>query len=323
MDFSDLEAFQAYVSKNLPKFIALAFFGFVTANHVMPDGDNKGENIIHIGTVDGEEIVGPWKELSVNDGKKSTGMKRVKLRSVRGQFHEKYVPEVLEKNYLGELRKRGQNVDDFPIYEYMMELLGGAIAQNNENAMWKAEETADPTKLSQMFDGYLKQVQGAIDAAELTPTVLGNLWSPANPTDTAPTGSVDIYDAFENLVDTLPEAIQQEGVYVFCSAKNKRKWERANKRKFGLTQTDLKREGLDQVSMTGEMRVIGCPGLNGSNRIIATPMRNIHFSHDDPADANTFNIQQILNVFHVFGSYRIGANFSVVNNDWMAINELA
>ena len=323
MDFSDLEAFQAYVSKNLPKFIALAFFGFVTANHVMPDGNNKGEHIIQVGTVDGEEIVGPWKELSVNDGKKSTGMKPVKLRTVRGQFHEKYIPEQLENNYLGELRKRGQSVDDFPVYQYMMELLAGAIAQNNEKAMWKAEETVSPTKLSQMFDGYLKQVQDAIDATTLTPVVLGNLWSPTNDTETAPTGSVDIYDAFEQLVDTLPEEIQQEGVYIFCSAKNKRLWERANKRKFKLSKEDLKREDVDKTSMTGEMRVIGCPGMNGSNRIIATPMRNIYFSHDDPEDSNTFNIQQILNVFHVFGSYRIGANFAMVDNNWMAINELA
>lgn len=322
MTYDDLVAFQAYVSENLPVFIALAFFGMTTSQFVMPDGNNKGEHIIQVGAVDGE-IVGPWKELSVDDGNKSTSLKPVKLRTVRGQFHEKFIPEELENNYLGELRKRGQDVDDFPLYQYMMELLAGRIAQNNEKAMWKAVETATPTKLSEMFDGYLKQITDAISDSALTPVVLGNLWVPENSQDTAPTGSVDIYDAFEQLVDTLPEEVQQEGVYIFCSAKNKRNWERANKRKFGLTATDLQRDELDRTSMTGEMKVIGCPGLNGSNRIIATPMRNIYFSYDDPEDSNTFNVQKILNVFHVFGSYRIGANFAVVNNDWMAINELA
>lgn len=321
MNVQPLADLQAYVEEHTEELIAPAFIGFPSAQVVEHDPMNKGKHTVQVGQVD-SEIVGPWKELSYSDAEENATLLPVQLETVRGQFKWKFVPEKLEKSYLGFMRRTGQDPEDFPIEAFMLDLLTKQIAKDNERAFWKAKQIANPTKLSEMFDGLLTQVENAVAAGNLTVVTLGELWVPRSPEATPPAGSTDIIDAVDALVHALPEDVQEEGVTVYMSAVNKRRYELAKRNRFGASTSDLRVGSTDKTSMSGDVDPVGVPGLNGSNRMIATPMRNTRYSYDAPEDASTFNSDRQMNQMYYYGAYRFGSKFLMLNNEWMSVNEL-
>ena len=330
MNLDQLAALQDYVREHLPEIVSPAFLTFVSAMYVEHDPNNKGEHTTQVATIN-DNITGPWKALTYADAIQSSALLPRKMRTTRTQFVQKWVPEEMENSYAGIWRRPGQNPDDYPYEQYMLDLFASKIGAVNEKAFWQAvavdENVTAPTSLLQQFDGILKQLGDSITAGDVAPVATGGLFVPRHNQDSAPSGQTDIIDAVDLVVESLPEAVVNEGVEVYMSLKNKQKYERANRNRFNIqtqqTERNLRKNRPDLVSMMGQVNVHGCPGMGSSNRILATPIRNIRYSYDVPSDASKFNFDRQLNQFYFFGSYRFGATLLMKNNDWIACNDQA
>lgn len=318
-------AFRDYVEKNSGKIIEDAFLSFGSSGVLTHLSRNKGESLYGIGSTSVDTLVQKWKELSINDGQQSVDIDIAGIRSYRGQFHEKYVPEKLEESYYGYLRQSGQNPEDFPFMAFVFQQLTKAIKMWHEKYLWKAVLGAG-TSGTELFDGFDKQLADAITATAITPTVFGNLYVRQHNQDTAPGGSTAIVEVVEELVNELDDEVKEGGGFVYMSNTNKTKYNQDYRNTYGTAPTTSKLYNIDRTVVDGTddapFYIIGVGGKSGSDRIQVTKKENMVYTYDEEMDMTTWNMQYILNVLHMFGAFRVGSKIVRATDRWIRCNEL-
>lgn len=325
MQLLTIEAFRDYVETHIDEIIDEGFLNFGSADVLTHLPNNKGKAIMNTSTVS-SDIVQKWKELGLADFAQKVDMGLVEVDSYRGQFKDKYVPEALENVYLGALRKSGQDPKDFPFEAHILQLLVKAIAQFNEKVLWQAV-TAGGDSGMDAYDGLLKQLTDAITATDVTPTTYETLWKPKNNTEATPANSTSIIDVVEGLAHQLPVANRSMGLNVYMSVANKVMYDQAYRNVFGARPTQDMSYNISRTMVDGTegapVYIVPVAGMGASNRIIVTPQWNAVYTYDVAEDASTFNYQWIFNVFHIFGAFRYGSKFLILDDNWIACNELA
>lgn len=324
----DLTAsYRDYVEHNLNRIIDDAFLAFGSSSILTHIPNNKGKAIIGKSEV-GEDIVQKWKELNINDGRQSVDFDNIELDSFRAQFHERYVPEKLENSYYGYLRQSGQDPEDFPFQAYVIMLLTKALLKWHEKNLWQAVKDDASDSGSALFDGLLKQVTDGVTNGDIIPMNFGTPYKPRSKDESIPAGFTSIIDIVEDMYNNgIPDEWKEMGVNVYMNTKFKTMYNQAYRNVHGTHPTTAKMFDIDRHIIDGSednpAYILGVGGMSGSNRIVMTPRQNAVYTYDVENDKSTFNFQYILNVLHIFGAFRLNAKFMLINNDWMAINELA
>lgn len=320
-----LEDFKAYVETNKLEFMEEAFLGFKSSDFLTHYPMNKGKMTIQDVIYD-ENPITTWKALATTDFTQKGDMETLQMDSYLLQMRDYYVPTELEKTYLGFMRKSGQDPKDFPLAAYFLKQAGQKIRWQIARLVWQAAVGHGSGGAWAVYDAILEKIKDAITATDLTAHLLGTIIARTDPSDTAGVGEIAAVDAFEALWDELPEAVKQEGVNIYCSPAMERLYMRDYRNFYRANvnvDADLRRPILD-VSGQDDSRaiIVSVPELGTSQRIIATPQRNMYYTYDIAEDATSFNIQELFNNWYFWSDFRIGSGVLHANDDWMAVNEL-
>jgi hypothetical protein len=308
--FTDAAALQAYVWENRETLVSKAFNSFRTSQYLTFHEGIKGKMPIT------ELLIGNltkrWAAGFVPDADTVEFSPRT-LSVTRAKAELQFLPQDFEGSYLGEARKKGQNWDDIPFEAYIMERVMAKIAEEHENAVWKATEVSPANAahtLSQIFDGYLEIIIDEITATNLTPVpVPGGAWSEAN-----------IIPTLEAMWDQLKEAYKDSGVNVYLNYNLFALYNRAYRNQFGIN-ADRPLDGRLRLDF-GEAYLVPLPGLAGRNRVIMTPPGNLHIGIDSPADM-TFGFEQDKRYMDFWMDFNIGTQIALVNDEVLVVNDLA
>lgn len=322
--------FRDYVETHIDKIIDDAFFAFKTADVLTHIPNNKGKAVLGKGTVS-EDLVRKHKVLRPGEGRQSVDVSTLEVESFRAQFHEEYVPELMENNYYGHLRKTGQNPKDFPFEAYVLMLLAKALRQWHEKKLWQNVKNDATDNGSDLFDGLLKQVTDGVANNLITPISYGTPYRRKNQQDVAPAGFTAMVELVEDLyTNGIPDEWKDMGgVNIYMSRRLKKLYNQDYRNAYGIDpvvskQYDINRTKIDKAEDDeDDVNILGINGMGSSNRIIMTPMANAIYTYDVQEDMSQFNMQYILNALNIFGSFRVNAKFLIMNDDWMAVNELA
>lgn len=321
-----LDNFKAYVEKNLDEFISEAFLGFKSSDALTHYPDNKGKLTVQDITYNADPIAA-WKVLAPADFTQKGDMSTIEIDSNLLQLRDGYVPTELEKTYAGMWRNPGQDPQDFPLAAYFLQEAAKKIRWQIARLVWQAEVGGAGSGAFLEFDGYLHQIADAITATDLTVTTLQTIIARTGPSDAAGAGETAAVDAFETIWDALPEAVKQEGVNIYCSPAMARLYSRDYRNYYQdkpNAPEDIKRMILD-IAGEDDARamIVPVPEMGASNRIIATPQRNMAYTYDLESDPENFNFVEYYNSWHFWSDFRIGGKILHANDSWMAVNELA
>lgn len=194
-------------------------------------------------------------------------------------IHENLCAKTLKSYYTSTMLGAGSGAgeQDVPFEQMYLEHKASLIADALEDAIWQGDTTATPANLNK-FDGLLK----LIDAGS---PVDGNVDAVTTTTGITKTNIIAILWGMYN---SVPEAIvDKDDLIVFIGVDNFRLYQQA------IYEGNL----FHYQSETGDMelplvgtnlRVVGVPGLSGTDRIIAGRQSNFYIGVDMEADAETF-----------------------------------
>lgn len=308
--FTDAAALQAYVWENRDILVSKAFNSFRTSEYLTFHEGIKGKMPIT------EVLIGNLVKrhaLAFAPVADTVEFSPRVIDVTRAKAELQFAPQDFEGSYLGEARKKGQNWDDIPFEAYIMERVMAKIAEEHENAVWKAVAAGSPQTtdtLSQIFDGYLEIIADEITATTITPVpVSGGQWTEAN-----------IIPTLEAMYDQLKEAYKDSGVHVYLNYNLFALYNRAYRNQFGIN-ADKPLDGRLRLDF-GNATLIPLPGLAGKNRVIMTPPGNLHIAIDSPADM-TFGFEQSKRYMDFWMDFNIGTQIGLVNDEVLVVNDLA
>ena len=226
-----------------------------------------------------------------------------------------FTPQKFEASYLGQFRKKGQNPgEDLPLEAYILMDLLKTHAQEMEVALWQGEKagtvTPGTTPMRQTFDGFLEIIKDAITATTIAPF-------------TTPGGAVTQANAvalLESMWDLLPAGYKESEVAVFMSWANFQKYNRGYRDAFGKYVSN--NEG-DKVKLDFSQNAYLYPmaGMGNSNRIVMTPMSNLHVGFDDIAETSLFNFEQNKRQIDWWMDFKVGVQIAQLD-EGIVVNDL-
>lgn len=313
-NFTDVAAYRAYVEKFAPELISRGFYGNRTAQIVTPHEGVKGKKILTILTLD---TLGRRWTKAFNPPAGTMKFTPRELVVEAGKFEYGFVPQEFESNYLGQFRTKTFNdSDEIPFEGFMMNKAMDKQAQEIENSMWRAEKAvspADTDTLMMIHDGYLKKI--AIDQA---------LGSPKLTAYTTPGGAVtrnNVIEVMEGMWDTLDADYQDLPIGIFCNPQIWSWYQRAYRDDFSKYTESMQTGRIKLDFCDGE--IIRTPGMGTSQRIIMTPVENLHYAYDGIDDSSTFNFEKDHREIHYWADFKMGVEFGIMEDGVMAINDLA
>jgi hypothetical protein len=186
-------------------------------------------------------------------------------------------------------------------------------AQEIEDAMWRAVAAASPAstdELSELFDGYLQLLTDAVTAGDITPVA-------------TPGGSItqsNVVELIESMWDTLDAAYQDLPIGVFVNPKIWSMYQRAYRNDYSKYTDSMQTGRMKLDFCNGE--IIRTPGMGTSNRILMTPVDNLHYGYDGLDDATVFNFEKDHRELHYWSDFKIGVQIGILEDGVVAVNDL-
>lgn len=310
------DAFQAYVRDFKDDLFTKLFYGFKTAKLVSVEEGVKGERILTNLTV-ANNLATRWHSTF---GGKTDAVAFVPrtLKTMLAKSEFAFVPTEFEQNYLGYLRKKGQDPQDFPFEAYIVMKLRAKLAQEMENAVWQGtvpDPIANTDNLSQLFTGFLGLITAGISGSTITPVNTGALLAG------------NILQKFRDMWNGVDIAYREEGTAILCSYANYEKYRAAYIDDRHIQPStkpiaDTNYEGMEFEMGAGLTKIIPIPGMGNSNRVIITPLDNLVIGTDD-AESLNFNVQDDHWERHIFGAFRLGVQFRSLESGLLVVNDQA
>lgn len=318
VNYGHAEAFQDYVRTYAEDFFTRMFYGFRTAQIALPFEGIKGEHVVTELEI-GENLARRWSKTfqAVAD---AINPKPTKIKTVLNKVDFSIVPQEYEKSYLGQLRKKGQNPEDWPYQAYVLDKVMAKLKQEFETAIWKGEEEAVPADgqyLRQTFDGYLKLIADAITATDITPVVTGAI------------SAANAVESLRTMWEQVGEAEKENGVDLLMSYAHYDNYRKRYKALFGanpeettlINNAGYSISGLRYELGAGNSYLIPIAGLSGSSRIIITPRENLAYGMDDPADTEMFNVERQTRELRFWMDFRMGAQILMKKDGILVVND--
>lgn len=311
LNFTSVEAFQAYTQDYSEQLIAKMFYGNNISDFAVPHEGVKGKLTLTqmlLGTLGRR-----WtKEFAPRAD--TIEFKPRDLNVNAGTFEMLIYPQEFESSYLGQMKKsKFDDTDTIPFAEYMMEKVAQKAQQEIIDAFWRGAIPAVPAStddLSLVIDGFLEHVKDAITATDLTPyTTPGGAWTLAN-----------IIPGFEAMFELIDTAFQNERIDVHVSPKIYRLYQKAYRETYKIS-TESVSEGVSKLDFVGAY-LVSQPGMGTSNRVIMTPQQNMHFGYDSLDEADVFNFEKEDRKIKMWSDFKLGCQFGFLEDGVVAVNDL-
>jgi hypothetical protein len=310
VSYTDAAAYKAYVEEFANDLMSIMYHSSPTAQSATPHEGLKGKLVLT------ELVLGQlarrWNK-AFNPVDDLIDFQPRVLNVERCKIELQFVPQEFESSYLGEYRRRGQNMDDLPFEGYIMQKVFAKFAEEKEIAMWQAAASGAPAEndpMTDVFDGLLEIIADEITATNLTPVpVSGGAWSSAN-----------IISTLETMYDGLDDAVKEGMSEVYLSYSLYQLYNQAYRDTYGK-YVSMNEDGRVKLDF-GNCYLKPVPGLNGSDRVAIMPVGNIHYGYDAPFDEGSFNFEQNHRAMDFWMDFMIGVQIGIVKDGFVVVNDL-
>lgn len=312
-DFTDVAAYRAYVEKFAPELITRGYYSNRTAQLVTAHDGVKGKKVLTILTLG---TLGRRWSKAFNPPAGTIGFTPRELVVEAAKFELGFVPQEFESNYLGQFRRQGFNDSDFiPFEGFIMNAVMAKQAAEIEAGMWRAEKAnvaADTDTLMMIHDGYLTKL--AKDQALGTPKLTAY---------TTPGGAVtqnNVVEVLEGMWDRLDPEYQDMPIGIFVNPKIWSWYQRQYRNDYSKYTESMQTGRIKLDFCDGE--IIRTPGMGTSQRIVMTPLENMHYGFDGLDEAYAFNFEKEHREVHYWSDFKMGVEFGIMEDGVMVINDL-
>lgn len=312
-NLTSVAAFRDYVEDFAPDLISKAFFQPRTIAMSTTHEGVKGKKVLTILEI-AEELAVAWKsDFSAKSNAVNFVPRELDVYPMKVDLS--FTPQEFESSYLGSARKKGQNAgQDLPFAGFIMEKLMARQGTSIDLAMWKAVRagtvTPGVTPMSQTFDGYLELIKDLVTGGLSTVATPGGSVTKTN-----------IIELVESMWDSLGDAYKETTVALFMSWANFMLYQRAYRDEFGK-YTGMQTSNQMTLDFGQNVTLYAMPGLSGSNRIIMTPVDNLHAGYDDFDDMSTFQFEQSKRQMDFYMDYKLGAQIAITDDEVLVVNDL-
>jgi hypothetical protein len=301
LKITDAASYKAYAEKNYPKILSKLFLGFPLAQICVPHSNIKGQ--VPLTEIIVSDLVKRWNKTFGATANAIEMQPRV-LSTQLVKIDLEIIPQEFEGSYLGEMMKPGQNPDELPFQQYILDAVLAKKNEECERAGWIGDAAGSPAStdlLAAVINGFATIARDEATAGNLTPVTTGAL--------------SDDYavEAFEDVYNSLGEAVRQREVAIICSKAAQTKYIRDYRSKHGANTITNDYMQFD----LGKVKWITSQGTG--DLIMMTLVENLHYGFDAESD-NLLRFENSKRAIAMMMDFRIGFQFGIVHNSFLAIN---
>jgi hypothetical protein len=311
---TELAAFRAYVEDHRNDILELVLRGAPSLRHFTLFADVIGKLVLEWADV--ADIVKPWsKDFSA--AADLVSRKPVVIESHFQKAEMQFTPKLDFYTYKARVGQISTKMDakDYPFARWAMEKMAEKIKTQQEfQQIWTGDQAGSPTTASEIYNGILTII--ADDQASGTPVL--------TPIATGALTDASIIDQVEQMDDAINEEYRTEMMKIFCAPHNFRKYRRAYREASGFHPGNPDTDAMDEITLDGSTtKLVSCPGMGTSNRLVLTPSRNIYYAYDDPTDDSVFEMEQDHRNLDVWCDFWGGTGFLILDPRIVYINDQA
>jgi hypothetical protein len=218
------------------------------------------------------------------------------------------IPKVLEKTWLGKMKKASDPLD-MPFEAFIMQYINSKITENLRlQALYKGVYNAGGSAPVDCFNGYLKLIADEITATNITPVVTGAITSS------------NVVDKLELTYDGLGEVYKRKPTIMKVSPTIFTWYVRKYRLDFGrnLDYTGMQRltTQLDGTLCTLQSE----PGMAGSQRLITSEKDNFVYGVDTVNGYN-MDVQKFDRTLKILIDLKAGVQLSQIHSRALAVND--
>ena len=309
---TELAAFRAYIEDHRDTILSLVLRGAPSLRHFTPYPGVAGELVLEWADV--EDIVKPWSAAFSAD---ADLIARTPVR-IRSYFHKaemSFTPKLDLFTYKGKREQTKQSAMEYPFARWAMEKMAEKIKTQQEfDQIFTGDVAGSPTTADEIFNGLLTLI--ADDLAAGTPVL--------TPVTTGVLASGTIIAQIEQMDDAINEEYRTEEMMILCAPEIFKMYRRAYRAAAGFHPGNPDTDALDVIQLDGSMtKLVSCPGMTGSQRLILTPQRNIYYAYNDPTDDSVFEMEQDHRNLDVWCDYWLGVGFLIFDPRIIYVNDQA
>ncbi|MGB4775710.1 MAG: hypothetical protein WBP45_11085 [Daejeonella sp.] len=220
------------------------------------------------------------------------------------------VPQVLEKTWLGKMKKIGDQTD-LPFEKFIMDYISQKIAENLLlKAVYGGTYNAAGTTAAATMDGFLKLIADEITATTIAPVVTGAITS------------TNVIDKLELVYDSLGEAYKGMPTEMKVNPQIFDWYNRKYRSLYGANNNyDGMKTGSLLLDGTSCM-VVREPGLVSSQRVMASQKENFVYMCDS-IDSFEMDIQKFDRTLKILIDFKGGVQLKEINARALAVNDQA
>jgi len=312
IDRTDLAAFRAYVEDHREDILQLVLRGAPSMRHFTPFAGVTGELVMEWADV--EKIVKPWAAAF---SAPADSVKRVPIR-IKSHFQKaemSFTPKLDFYTYKGYLVQTKMNAADYPFARWAMDKMAQKIRTQQEfDQIFTGDAQVSPTNANEIFNGLLTLITDDQNAGTpvLTPVTTGAL------------NAGSIIDQIEQMDDAIDEEYRTDDMKILCGPEVFKLYRRAYRAAAGFHPNNPDTDTRDEIMLDGTgTRLVSCPGMRGSQRLICTPSSNLYVAYDDPNDTSVFEMEQNHRTLDVWCDYWLGAGFLIFDPRIVYINDVS
>lgn len=312
LNLTNAAAFQSFVQSYDFNLMGRMFHGFRSAQFMTPHANVKGRltlTELEVGT-----LVKRFKK-EFNPGQGTFNFKPRHLDVSAMKIDEQIYPQEYASTYLGLAQRPGFNHKDNPFEGYILNKLFNKKDNEKDYATWKGVAVENPTDTSPMWDlmdGFLKKIADALTATEITAVATG-----------APTLD-DMVTQTESVYKGLGSEQRLQRVYVFTSVDNWALYGESYRKNYGKYTERQMISGLEGLRIDGgDAWVIPMPGMDTSNRIIATTIDNLLYGFDAEGDDKFMNFQDQHRSIDWWCDFKYGVQIAIMKDYAIRVNNQA
>lgn len=308
IDFTQAQALRAYVEEHSFDLYELMYFGFPTANSAMVMDGIKGEKSITQLVIG--EISRRWN-CNFEAVENAIEFIPRKIKTTLQKVDLSFCVQDFESNYLGAMRKKGQNPDDFPFERFILDKIISKLMSEIEVAVWQGKETVTPAvgdATKETFDGF-HAILNALQTAGHTPYAMGT--------------AADKFADFEAMAALVGDAYSSVPMVLHCDKANYLEYFNIGREKYGkYVNGNGVEHGFKDLQMSvGNCVVRYLPGFGTTDRVVVTMDDNFVVGVDAADDAQTIQVEKNHRNHDFWIDYRLGAQIALVDEELLIIND--
>jgi hypothetical protein len=186
--------------------------------------------------------------------------------------------------------------------------------QQEFDQIFTGDAQVSPTNANEIFNGLLTLITDDQNAGTpvLTPVTTGAL------------NAGSIIDQIEQMDDAIDEEYRTDDMKILCGPEVFKLYRRAYRAAAGFHPNNPDTDTRDEIMLDGTgTRLVSCPGMRGSQRLICTPSSNLYVAYDDPNDTSVFEMEQNHRTLDVWCDYWLGAGFLIFDPRIVYINDVS